>query len=75
MSWSGFFMMLCAFSAGQAASLFAGPTMPFGPWPMIAPMLLAGGLLVALAFVVLPGVERTSGAGASGPESAASGPA
>ena len=53
-SWSGFLMMLCAFCAGQTAALFVGPQMPYGPWPMVLPLLLAGVALVVLAFTVLP---------------------
>ncbi|WOP15532.1 MFS transporter [Ottowia sp. SB7-C50] len=53
-SWSGFLMMLCAFCAGQTAALFVGPQMPYGPWPMVLPLLLAGVVLVVLAFTVLP---------------------
>lgn len=59
-SWSGFLMMSCAFAVGQSAALFALPDMRFGPWPMVLPLLLAGAVLMALAFMALPRVERAA---------------
>ena len=56
-SWSGFLMMFTAFCAGQIASLFAPPDMRWGPWPMVLPLLLAGVVLMLLAFRALPRIE------------------
>ncbi len=58
-SWSGFLMMSCAFGAGQTAALFVAPDLRFGPWPMVLPLVLAGVVLMWLAFVAVPRVERT----------------
>jgi len=53
-SWSGFGMMMVAFCAGQLASRFVDADFSHGAWPMVAPMLLAGATLVAIAFLWLP---------------------
>ena len=52
-------MMSCAFGAGQTAALFVAPDLRFGPWPMVLPLVLAGVVLMWLAFVAVPRVERT----------------
>lgn len=56
-SWSGFLMMLTAFVCGQVAAQFAPADMRYGPWPMVVPLLLAGLVLMVLAFRALPRVE------------------
>jgi MFS transporter, DHA1 family, multidrug resistance protein len=53
-SWSGFIMMCAAFCMGQTAASFVDPQYRFGAWPMVVPMLVAGSLIVAIAFVWLP---------------------
>ena len=53
-SWSGFMMMLAAFSTGQIASRFVDAQYSHGAWPMVLPMLLAGALLVVIAFAWVP---------------------
>ena len=47
-------MMAVAFVVGQFASGFVEPGLPNGAWPMVAPMLLAGAVIVAIAFLWLP---------------------
>jgi DHA1 family bicyclomycin/chloramphenicol resistance-like MFS transporter len=49
-SWSGFGMMMVAFGAGQIAAQFVDTNFSRGAWPM----LLAGGMLLAIAFAWLP---------------------
>jgi DHA1 family bicyclomycin/chloramphenicol resistance-like MFS transporter len=58
-SWSGFIMMVAAFCLGQTAASFVDPTYRYGAWPMVVPMLLAGGVIVIIAFAWLPKVGRT----------------
>jgi len=53
-SWSGFMMMLGAFCTGQIASRFVDAQYSHGAWPMVVPMLLAGVLLVVIAFAWVP---------------------
>lgn len=53
-SWSGFAMMAAAFCVGQVAAQFVDPQLSAGAWPMVAPMLLAGLLLVVIAWWRLP---------------------
>ena len=55
-SWSGFTMMAVAFCVGQFASRFIDERYSHGAWPMVVPMLLAGGALVVIAFAWLPRV-------------------
>ncbi|MDQ0569488.1 DHA1 family bicyclomycin/chloramphenicol resistance-like MFS transporter [Variovorax paradoxus] len=53
-SWSGFGMMMVAFSVGQIAAQFVDTGFSNGAWPMVVPMLLAGCVLLAIAFFWLP---------------------
>ena len=53
-SWSGFGMMAAAFCVGQVAAQFVDAQFSHGAWPMVAPMLLAGALLMAIAWWRLP---------------------
>ena len=53
-SWSGFGMMMVAFATGQIAARFVDAGHTHGAWPMVVPLLLAGLVLVAIAFVWLP---------------------
>lgn len=53
-SWSGFGMMAAAFCVGQVAAQFVDPQLSAGAWPMVVPMLLAGLLLVVIAWWRLP---------------------
>ncbi|NVM92489.1 DHA1 family bicyclomycin/chloramphenicol resistance-like MFS transporter [Variovorax sp. SG517] len=57
-SWSGFGMMMVAFCAGQLAARFVDTDYSNGAWPMVVPMLLAGGVLVAIAFFWLPRLQH-----------------
>lgn len=59
-SWSGFIMMFFAFSVGQTAAVFTDPRYQLGAWPMVAPMLIVGVTLVAIAFVWLPEIIHAS---------------
>jgi MFS transporter, DHA1 family, multidrug resistance protein len=53
-SWSGFGMMMVAFCVGQLAVRFVDAGYSNGAWPMVVPILLAGVVLVAIAFLWLP---------------------
>ena len=53
-SWSGFGMMMVAFCVGQVAAKFVDPAFSNGAWPMVVPMLVAGVVLTAIAFLWLP---------------------
>ncbi len=53
-SWSGFGMMMVAFCVGQVAARFVDPAFSHGAWPMVVPMLVAGVVLTAIAFLWLP---------------------
>ncbi|MBS0451368.1 MAG: MFS transporter [Proteobacteria bacterium] len=55
-SWSGFTMMAVAFCVGQLASRFIDERYSHGAWPMVVPMLAAGGAIVLIAFAWLPRV-------------------
>jgi DHA1 family bicyclomycin/chloramphenicol resistance-like MFS transporter len=57
-SWSGFGMMMVAFSAGQLAAQFVDNDFSNGAWPMVVPMLLAGCVLLAIAFLWLPRLQH-----------------
>ena len=57
-SWSGFGMMMVAFCVGQIAALFVDPGYSHGAWPMVVPMLLAGCVLMAIAFFWLPRLQH-----------------
>jgi len=57
-SWSGFGMMMVAFCVGQAASHFVDADFSHGAWPMVVPMLLAGSVLMAIAFFWLPRLQH-----------------
>ena len=57
-SWSGFGMMMVAFCVGQIAAQFVDNRFTHGAWPMVVPMLLAGAVLVAIAFLWLPRLPR-----------------
>jgi DHA1 family bicyclomycin/chloramphenicol resistance-like MFS transporter len=57
-SWSGFGMMMVAFCVGQVAALFVDTSYSNGAWPMVAPMLLAGCVLMAIAFFWLPRLQH-----------------
>jgi DHA1 family bicyclomycin/chloramphenicol resistance-like MFS transporter len=57
-SWSGFGMMMVAFCAGQLAARFVDADYSNGAWPMVVPMLLAGSVLVAIAFFWLPRLQH-----------------
>ncbi|WP_019651927.1 MFS transporter [Variovorax atrisoli] len=57
-SWSGFGMMMVAFCAGQLAARFVDADFSNGAWPMVLPMLLAGSVLVAIAFFWLPRLQH-----------------
>lgn len=59
-SWSGFLMMAAAFALGQTASAFVDPQLSRGAWPMVLPMLLAGCVLVTIAFGWLPRLRALS---------------
>lgn len=59
-SWSGFGMMMVAFCTGQIASRFVDADFSRGAWPMVVPLLLAGVVLVAIAFVWLPRLPTLS---------------
>lgn len=56
-SWSGFGMMAVAFCVGQVASQFVDAQFTHGAWPMVAPMVVAGLLLMAIAWLWLPRVQ------------------
>ncbi len=58
-SWSGFGMMMVAFCVGQIAALFVDPGYSHGAWPMVVPMLLAGCVLMAIAFFWLPRLQHS----------------
>ncbi|MCY1372361.1 hypothetical protein D9M69_595620 [compost metagenome] len=53
-SWSGFGMMMVAFCVGQVAALFVDTRFSYGAWPMVVPMLMAGTVLLTIAFLWLP---------------------
>lgn len=53
-SWSGFGMMMAAFCVGQIASRFVDAEFSNGAWPMVVPMLVAGVVLMSIAFFWLP---------------------
>uniref|UniRef100_UPI000D3CDBA9 Bcr/CflA family efflux MFS transporter n=1 Tax=unclassified Variovorax TaxID=663243 RepID=UPI000D3CDBA9 len=57
-SWSGFGMMMVAFCVGQLAALFVDADHSHGAWPMVVPMLLAGCVLMAIAFFWLPRLQQ-----------------
>lgn len=57
-SWSGFGMMMVAFSAGQLAAQFVDNDFSNGAWPMVVPMLLAGCVLLAITFLWLPRLQH-----------------
>ena len=57
-SWSGFGMMMVAFSVGQIAAQFVDTGYSNGAWPMVVPMLLAGCVLLAIAFLWLPRLQH-----------------
>ncbi|MDH6593916.1 DHA1 family bicyclomycin/chloramphenicol resistance-like MFS transporter [Variovorax sp. TBS-050B] len=57
-SWSGFGMMMVAFGVGQIAAQFVDTGYSNGAWPMVVPMLLAGGVLLAIAFLWLPRLHQ-----------------
>jgi len=57
-SWSGFGMMMVAFSVGQVAAQFVDTDFSNGAWPMVVPMLLAGCGLLAIAFLWLPRLQH-----------------
>lgn len=57
-SWSGFAMMAVAFIVGQVASSFVDPQLSHGAWPMVLPMMLAGAVLVTIAYLWLPHLPR-----------------
>ena len=54
-SWSGFFMMLAAFTLGQTAAQFMGAA--HSAWPMVVPMVLVACALVVVAFWRLPRLD------------------
>ncbi|MDP9992874.1 DHA1 family bicyclomycin/chloramphenicol resistance-like MFS transporter [Variovorax boronicumulans] len=56
-SWSGFGMMMVAFCVGQIAALFVDSDYSHGAWPMVVPMLVAGAVLLAIAFLWLPRLQ------------------
>jgi DHA1 family bicyclomycin/chloramphenicol resistance-like MFS transporter len=57
-SWSGFGMMMVAFCVGQLAARFVDADFSNGAWPMVVPMLLAGCVLMAIAFLWLPRLQH-----------------
>lgn len=57
-SWSGFGMMMVAFSVGQVAAQFVDTDFSNGAWPMVVPMLLAGCGLLTIAFLWLPRLQH-----------------
>nr|WP_301334666.1 multidrug effflux MFS transporter [Variovorax dokdonensis] len=57
-SWSGFVMMLVAFCTGQIAASFVDAAYTHGAWPMVAPMVVAGVILMLIAFAWLPALQR-----------------
>jgi DHA1 family bicyclomycin/chloramphenicol resistance-like MFS transporter len=57
-SWSGFGMMMVAFCVGQLAAQFVDTGFSNGAWPMVVPMLLAGCVLLAIAFLWLPRLQH-----------------
>jgi len=57
-SWSGFGMMMVAFCVGQLAALFVDTDYSHGAWPMVVPMLVAGAVLLAIAFLWLPRLQH-----------------
>lgn len=57
-SWSGFGMMMVAFSVGQMAAQFVDTDFSNGAWPMVVPMLLAGCGLLTIAFLWLPRLQH-----------------
>lgn len=59
-SWSGFGMMMVAFACGQIAAQFVDGGFSNGAWPMVLPMLLAGCVLLAIAFAWLPRLQSSS---------------
>lgn len=70
-SWSGFVMMFFAFSVGQTAAVFTDPRYQLGAWPMVAPMLIVGVTLVAIAFVWLPEIIHATSVATTVPARAA----
>jgi len=56
-SWSGFAMMAVAFCTGQIAARFVDANYSHGAWPMVVPMLIAGAVLVLIAFAWLPTLQ------------------
>lgn len=70
-SWSGFIMMFFAFSVGQTAAVFTDPRYQLGAWPMVAPMLIVGVTLVAIAFAWLPEIIHATSVAATVPARAA----
>lgn len=59
-SWSGFGMMLVGFVVGQTAAGFVDPQSSNGAWPMVVPMLLAGMVLMLIAFFWVPRLPAPS---------------
>lgn len=59
-SWSGFGMMLVGFVVGQTAASFVDPQSSNGAWPMVVPMLLAGMVLMLIAFFWVPRLPAPS---------------
>jgi MFS transporter, DHA1 family, multidrug resistance protein len=59
-SWSGFGMMLVGFVVGQTAASFVDPQSSNGAWPMVVPMLLAGMVLMLIAFFWVPRLATPS---------------
>lgn len=59
-SWSGFGMMLVGFAVGQTAASFVDPQSSNGAWPMVVPMLLAGMVLMLIAFFWVPRLPAPS---------------
>ena len=58
-SWSGFGMMVVAFAVGQIAASFFDPAFTHGAWPMVVPMVVAGVVIVLIAFLWLPRIHST----------------
>lgn len=64
-------MMFFAFSVGQTAAVFTDPRYQLGAWPMVAPMLIVGVTLVAIAFAWLPEIIHATSVATTVPARAA----
>ena len=52
-------MMAVAFVVGQIAASFVDPAFTHGAWPMVVPMVVAGVVIVLIAFLWLPRIHSS----------------